>query len=150
MCSSWAELPRRTRLSTYPYSFFLPRPGGHPRREDDLRDAMEKLAAYVGTLPTERKIAVMGGEGGPDTDHRGPKAKTAQVDPTALQQLTAEELAEASGNRRREDGARESDSSTKEQESSGDRAEASPPETTQSDPVQAQDGHNSGEDKGGC
>ena len=43
--------------------------------DDDLRDAVEKVAAYVETLPTERKIAVMGGEGGSNTDKRHPTAK---------------------------------------------------------------------------
>ena len=43
--------------------------------EDDLREAVEKVAAYVETLPTERKIAVMGGEGGPNTDRRRPRPK---------------------------------------------------------------------------
>lgn len=43
--------------------------------EDDLRDAVEKVAAYVETLPTERKIVVVGGEHGPHTDHRRPKPK---------------------------------------------------------------------------
>jgi integrase len=44
--------------------------------EDDLRDAVEKVAAYVETLPTERKIAVMGGEGGPNTDQKPPAARS--------------------------------------------------------------------------
>lgn len=43
--------------------------------EDDLRDAVEKVAAYVETLPTERKIAVMGTKHGPNTDHRRPSPK---------------------------------------------------------------------------
>lgn len=38
--------------------------------EEDLRNAVEKVAAYVETLPTERKVAVMGGEHGPDTDQK--------------------------------------------------------------------------------
>ncbi len=42
--------------------------------EDDLRDAVEKVAAYVETLPTERKVAVIR-ERGPNTDHRPAKAK---------------------------------------------------------------------------
>ena len=43
--------------------------------EDDLRDAVEKVAAYVDTLPTDRKVAVIGGEGGPNTAQRLPKGK---------------------------------------------------------------------------
>jgi hypothetical protein len=43
--------------------------------EDDLRDAVEKVAAYVDTLPTGRKVAVMGGESGPNTAQRPPKTK---------------------------------------------------------------------------
>ncbi len=38
--------------------------------EEDLRNGVERVAAYVETLPTERKVAVMGGEHGPDTDQR--------------------------------------------------------------------------------
>jgi integrase len=42
--------------------------------EDDLREAVEKVAAYVETLPTERKVAVMG-EHGPNTAQKPSKAK---------------------------------------------------------------------------
>ena len=41
--------------------------------EDDLREAVEKVAASVETLPTDRKVAVIG-ESGPNTDHSPPKA----------------------------------------------------------------------------
>jgi len=37
--------------------------------EDDLRNAVEKVAAYVDTLPTAREVAVMG-EHGPQPDQR--------------------------------------------------------------------------------
>ena len=43
--------------------------------EDDLRDAVGKVAAYVDTLPTERKVAVIGGERGPNTAQRHRKTK---------------------------------------------------------------------------
>jgi integrase len=38
--------------------------------EADLAEAVEDLEAYVSTLPTERKVAIMGGEPGPNPDPR--------------------------------------------------------------------------------
>ena len=43
--------------------------------EDDLRNAVEKVAAYVDTLPTAREVAVMG-EHGPQADQRVIKGRS--------------------------------------------------------------------------
>ena len=68
--------------------------------EDDLRDAVEKVAAYVDTLPTERKIAAIGGEGGPKADHRRPKTKGRRRSVGQDAATTyGTEVAEAGGNR---------------------------------------------------
>ncbi len=47
----------------------------HITEDADIADAAEKVQAYVDALPTERKVVVMGGEHGPDTDHGTSKAR---------------------------------------------------------------------------
>lgn len=71
--------------------------------EEDLRAAVERTAAYVSQLPTERKVVAMatraGNERGQNTDKDASGVPPAPSRLLTDQELTAEELAEAGGNR---------------------------------------------------
>jgi len=71
--------------------------------EEDLRAAVERTAAYVSQLPTERRVVAIaaraGNERGQNTDKGASGVPPAPSRLLTDQELTAEELAEAGGNR---------------------------------------------------